>query len=93
MKKNVVVVTKEQEELRKQELRIKNVNWFLRNKKLPRQVTARIRYRQKPVRGTLQTGKKGEYALVFEKSQRAVTPGQMAVLYDHDHMIAGGVIQ
>jgi len=93
VKKNVIVVTKDQEDLRKQELLIRDINWFSKDKKLPKQVTARIRYRQKPQRAIFEAGKKGEYKLVFEKSQRAVTPGQMAVIYDHDQMIAGGVIQ
>ena len=93
VKKNIVVVTKNQDDLRKQELYMRDMNWFSQDKNLPKQVTARIRYRQKPQKAIFEAGKKGEYKLVFEKSQRAVTPGQMAVVYEGTQMIAGGVIQ
>jgi len=93
IKKNIIVVTKNQDDLRKQELYMRDVNWLSQDKNLPKQVTARVRYRQRPQKATFEAGKKGEYKLVFEKSQRAVTPGQMAVVYEGTQMIAGGVIQ
>ena len=53
--------------------------------------TARYRYRQpdQPVKVTLRDGKLYLHSLV---PQRAVTPGQSAVLYDGDICLGGGII-
>lgn len=53
--------------------------------------SAKFRYRQsdQPVRVTMRDG--GAY-IEFEKRQRAVTPGQYAVLYTDGECLGGGVI-
>ena len=53
--------------------------------------TARYRYRQpdQPVEATLRDGKLLLHSLTL---QRAVTPGQSAVLYNGDVCLGGGVI-
>jgi tRNA-specific 2-thiouridylase len=52
---------------------------------------ARYRYRQadQPVEATLKDGKLYLHSLT---PQRAVTPGQSAVLYDGDICLGGGII-
>jgi tRNA-specific 2-thiouridylase len=51
----------------------------------------RIRYRSDPVPATIRFD--GSRAFVeFEKSQRAVTPGQAAVFYDGERVVGGGTI-
>jgi tRNA-specific 2-thiouridylase len=54
--------------------------------------SARIRHRQplQPCRARLAAS--GEIELAFERPQRAVTPGQSAVLYRGEECIGGGVI-
>jgi len=52
----------------------------------------RIRYRQPLQKGTLFMEKDCLYIL-FEKSQRGITPGQFAAWYSGDEVIGSGVIQ
>ena len=92
IKKNTVTVSKNEDHLLQKEVRLKNLNWFVE----PKQdlVHARIRYRQKPAAGTFRIGKSVTAGkLIFDSPQRAITSGQMAVLYQGDQMIAGGVIE
>jgi len=94
LKKNILVVSKDEADLEKNEVIVRNMNWFLdMSNNLPLKVTARTRYRQSPAPSTLQRGENGDYKLVFSSPQRAITPGQFAVVYQGDQMIAGGVIQ
>jgi tRNA-specific 2-thiouridylase len=54
--------------------------------------TAKVRYRQADQACTVH--KVGEYYnVVFEESQRAVTPGQSIVFYQNDICLGGGVIE
>jgi len=89
---NILVVSKDENDLLKKEAQIKNINWF----SVPAhgEVTCRIRYRQKPAPSTLTIDSRGKTCtLVFKEPQRAVTPGQLAVLYRGEQMLAGGVIE
>jgi tRNA-specific 2-thiouridylase len=54
---------------------------------------AKVRYRQadQPVR--VEPRPNGDVRLIFDSPQRAVTPGQFAVLYDGDRCLGGGVIE
>ncbi len=52
---------------------------------------AKTRYRQVDANCTLQTAPTG-FALHFEESQWAITPGQSAVVYDGDVCLGGGII-
>ncbi len=59
----------------------------------PMKVRARVRYRQPLANATLEAPKKGVSELIFDEPQKAVAPGQSAVLYATDgEMIGGGVI-
>ncbi|MFA5853733.1 MAG: tRNA 2-thiouridine(34) synthase MnmA [Patescibacteria group bacterium] len=58
----------------------------------PLYARARIRYRQ-PLQDCEAHATKTGYELRFAKPQRAVTPGQFAVLYDGDEVLGGGVIE
>lgn len=53
--------------------------------------TAKIRYRQEDQICTLET-ENGIYRVSFEASQRAITPGQICVIYDGEQVVGSGVI-
>lgn len=58
----------------------------------PCHVTAKFRYRQ-PDQPVTVTRIGEELHFTFEEPQRAVTPGQSAVLYDGDVCLGGGIIE
>ena len=90
---NKVVVTKNEQDLQRKDVVIQNVNWMAGTPRDSIEITARIRYRQNRVSATLIPGEDKTFRLVFRESQRAVTPGQFAVLYQDETLIGGGVIQ
>ncbi len=53
---------------------------------------AKIRYRHKEQAATVEFLENDRARLVFDEPQRAVTKGQVAVFYDKDIVIGGGVI-
>jgi tRNA-uridine 2-sulfurtransferase len=56
-----------------------------------RNYAARIRYRQQLERCTLHKKEEGLY-IIFDKPQKAITPGQFAAWYENDELIGSGVI-
>lgn len=58
----------------------------------PSEVQLRVRYRQTPVAATLESVSGEQMRLRFAAPQRAVTPGQYAVLYAGDVCLGGGRI-
>ncbi|HMK66671.1 MAG TPA: tRNA 2-thiouridine(34) synthase MnmA [Thermodesulfobacteriota bacterium] len=57
------------------------------------EIWVQIRYRHKPVQATIKIEKEGRGVLHFHKPQKAVTPGQAAVLYEGDYVLGGGWIE
>jgi tRNA-uridine 2-sulfurtransferase len=57
------------------------------------EVLVQIRYRHKPVKATLHLRGEGTGMLLFQTPQKAVTPGQAAVLYAGDYVLGGGWIE
>ena len=55
--------------------------------------TAKIRYLHVGASGRVFPAPGGSMAFVFEEPQRAATPGQSLVVYDHDLVLGGGVIR
>lgn len=58
----------------------------------PFRCSAKIRYRQKEQPATAYPDGDGKVKIVFDAPQRAITPGQAAVLYIGDTVIGGGTI-
>ncbi len=92
LKKNLLIVGKNQKDLFQKETIIENVNWISSKKpKLPVEVIVKVRYGQKSFPATIHYLQK-KYKLVFKNSQRAITPGQSAVLYKGNKLLGGGII-
>ncbi|MBQ9133601.1 MAG: tRNA 2-thiouridine(34) synthase MnmA, partial [Clostridia bacterium] len=53
---------------------------------------AKVRYRQKEQSATVIPIGNNMVKIVFDEPQRAVTPGQAAVLYSGDIVLGGGTI-
>ncbi|MFZ5965998.1 MAG: tRNA 2-thiouridine(34) synthase MnmA [Bacillota bacterium] len=58
----------------------------------PLHVFAQIRYNANPSKAVVYPMKDGKVKIVFDKAQRAMTPGQAVVFYDGDYLLGGGTI-
>jgi tRNA-specific 2-thiouridylase len=75
-------------------LSLNEVNWLCPPATFGVAVAAKLRSAHLPVPATLYPGTSaGEAELVLAAPAGAVTPGQAAVLYDGERLIAGGWIQ
>ncbi len=98
LKDNLLVVTKNEKDLLSKELTAKMVNWISGNKpKFPLKIEAKIRYRHKAAPATIKEHKtrqkeQKKYKVIFNKPQRAITPGQSVVFYAGEELLGGGII-
>lgn len=60
---------------------------------LPAELHSKVRYRQPDQPCVLTQHAQGEYQVVFDEKQRAITPGQSVVFYDGEVCLGGGVIE
>ena len=108
IKKSLLIVTKNEKDLYKKELTAKSINWISgKPPLLPLRIKTKIRYRQLALPATIyhlksniyrgpdfcRGGRGGGCSLIFEKPQRAITPGQSVVFYKGDELIGGGIIR
>lgn len=82
------------EDLLRHEMRVREINWIAFDSP-PRDLSAlvKIRYNHPGIMGTVHTGGDGSAVVRFAEPQKAVTPGQAAVFYDGDIVLAGGWIE
>jgi len=59
----------------------------------PFRCTVKVRYRQADQAAVFEPLPNGTARIVFDQPQRAVTPGQYAVIYDGDRCLGGAVIE
>lgn len=90
---NNTVRLSDEEDLFKREFTVEDFNW-ISGVTPDREFTckAKIRYRQKEQPATVYPLEDGMLRIVFDEPQRAITPGQAAVLYDGDCVLGGGTI-
>jgi tRNA-specific 2-thiouridylase len=89
---NVITIGAE-EDLMADSLTVEQVNWLGGAPAAPLQAAVKIRYRTPAAPATV-TALDGRRArVVFDRPQRAITPGQAAVFYDGDEVLGGGAIR
>ena len=87
------VVLGPHEALLQTRVRVKEVSWISgETPREPFRCEAKLRYRQSAKSALCIPGGGGKLELQFDEPQRAVTPGQAAVLYDGEYVLGGGVI-
>jgi tRNA-specific 2-thiouridylase len=69
------------------------MHWLATPRTVPFRCTAKVRYRQADQGALFHPQPDGSARLVFDQPQRAVTPGQYAVVYDGEHCLGGAVIE
>jgi tRNA-specific 2-thiouridylase len=92
--RNVLTVVQGEEHplLWSRSLTTEAMSWLADPYDSPRRCTVKVRYRQADQSAWLQQGPHGSVRVTFDEPQRAVTPGQCAVLYDGERCLGGGVI-
>ena len=71
---------------------INDLSWVNQALELPAEVEVVIRYHHEPISATLKLDDAGEIIVNFADKQRAVTPGQLAVIFIGEELIGAGVI-
>jgi tRNA-specific 2-thiouridylase len=81
------------EELMKTSIRVKNLHW-LSGAPPPEDMkyTVKIRYSHRGAKAVLIPEKNHGGQFLFDQPQRAVTPGQYAVVYDETELLGSGII-
>ena len=94
LKENLLIVTKNEKDLLKKELVAGNINWISgKAPKSPFKGQVKIRYRSKLFSATIYKILNTKYKILFNKPQRAVTPGQSVVFYKGQEVLGGGIIK
>lgn len=92
-KRNALIVG-DNEDVFEEELIVEEINWISIEKLTePKKVEVKIRYNSPAAEATLYPMGENKTRVVFDKSQRAITPGQSAVFYNKDIVVGGGVIK
>ncbi len=99
-KNNLLIVTKNEKDLYKKELIAKEVNWIAGSlPQFPTRIKAKIRYLHKPASATVfpyppsSRDRVSWVKVIFDKPQRAITPGQSVVFYKRNEVLGGGIIE
>ncbi len=93
MAKNIVYVTTDlnDEQLWRHELTLGQLHWINDAPDASRKYQVRTRHRA-PLIGCRIVPTGDEIKLVLDEPERALTPGQSAVLYDGDRVVGGGIV-
>lgn len=87
------VIVGDNDGLFKQELIATEINWIARTPGLqPFDAEVKIRYLHQPGQATVTPLTETSARVIFQDSQRAISPGQSVVFYDGDILLGGGII-
>jgi tRNA-uridine 2-sulfurtransferase len=92
-KKRNEVVLGNNKSLLKQECLISNLNWISGVPAKSKGLTVKIRYKSQEVKASVSYLENDAARIEFIKPQRAITPGQAAVIYKKDKVLGGGWIR
>jgi tRNA-uridine 2-sulfurtransferase len=92
---NKLVVTNDKNDpnLYTQEFEISDVSWTSGPPKFPLTAGVSIRYHHPDYQAGIEKLRSGRLKVKFHAPQRAVTPGQSAVLYINNVLVGGGIIE
>lgn len=91
--KNNAIIIGEKSELGIKRIDLDEINWIEGEAPVfPLHCGIKIRYKAKPVNGTVKYDQDGKYSIVFEDKVRDATPGQFAVFYNGDQVLGSGEI-
>ena len=94
LKKNILIVTKDERDLYQKGLIANKLNWISsKESHLPLKIKVKIRYRSKSAPATICKIKDKTYKVNFDCPQKAITPGQSAVFYRGQEVLGGGIIK
>ncbi|MEP6924773.1 MAG: tRNA 2-thiouridine(34) synthase MnmA [Pyrinomonadaceae bacterium] len=87
------IVVGEAEELESNEFIAKGVNWVAFDMPAePVRAAVKVRYRHEPAAATIYALPDARARIVFDQSQRAITPGQATIFYNGEEVVGGGWI-
>jgi tRNA-specific 2-thiouridylase len=89
-KSNIIYISKDEQALMKKELTVSNINWLVKPT-FPLRAHVKIRSTHKSALATI-TKSRGRLTAIFNKKQRAITPGQIAVFYKNKQVLGAGKI-
>jgi tRNA-specific 2-thiouridylase len=89
---NTLKVTRHKKKLLSREVRLSPCNFIGGRPQQSVRIKAKIRYRQAAAAGVLHPVSENKARIVFDKPQRAVTPGQFAVIYRRNVCLGAGEI-
>lgn len=94
MEKNRLIVARgdNDEALFRKEMEVGEIHWIGQKSAMPVSCHVKIRYRQNDQQCTIKSKKSGVFKIIFNESQRAITPGQFAVFYSGETVLGGGKI-
>lgn len=88
IKKNNLIVSKNEKDLLRKEVKFENANWLNKPEHFPLKAKAKIRYGADLASCLVYKDK-----AIFSQPQRAITPGQSVVFYNRNELLGGGIIQ
>lgn len=92
--KNNSVIVGSNDELFNTTIRVKDLHWLKGSPPdLGSQYNVRIRYSHRGSLAHISLGENGNGTIVFKEPQRAITPGQFAVVYNNNELLGSGIIE
>jgi tRNA-specific 2-thiouridylase len=88
------IIVGDDKDLYNNTMQVGNINWLsIQKPDCEIQADIKIRYLHSPAAATVKPQDDQTVEIVFNKPQRAITPGQSAVFYDGDTVLGGGIIK